>query len=134
MRKMINLLLTAAVIAGSVGVPVSAGTIDKDERLREKHKEYFEESERRENFVEKERREDFVEEERREDFVKKERREDSSKKERRNEVLEKKLEDFRGLIEEYQEKIHNGDEKSHYLALRVKILEHLIEVFSNILQ
>lgn len=133
MRKTINLLLTAAIIAGSISVPAFAAAIDK-ERLREKHKEYFEESERREDFVEKERREDFVEEERREDFVEKERREDSSKKERRNEVLEKKLEDFRGLIEEYQEKIHNGDEKSHYLALRVKILEHLIEVFSNILQ
>lgn len=124
MRKMINLLLTAAVIAGSISVPAFAAAIDK-ERLREKHKNYFEESERRENFVEEERREDFVTKERREDF---------SKKERRDEVLEKKLEDFRGLIEEYQEKIHNGDEKSHYLALRVKILEHLIEVFSNILQ
>lgn len=124
MRKTINLLLTAAIIAGSINV-ASAATIDREERLREKHKNYFEESERRENFVEKERREDFVEEERREDFV---------EKERRNEVLEKKLENFRGLIEEYQEKIHNDDEKSHYYTLRVKVLEHLIEVFSKILQ
>lgn len=115
MRKTINLLVTGAVIASSMGVSASAATLDQ-ERLHEKHKEYFEESERREDFVEKERLEDF------------------SEKERRYDVAEKKLEYFRELIDEYKEKINHDDEKSHYYGLRIKVLEHLIEVFSNILQ
>ncbi len=82
--------------------------------------ELSEEEERRENYSllleEEERREDYIAEKKQE------------------ETLITKWSDYRDYLVEYNEKIAEGDEYSHYYAIRIQIIEHLIERIQNALE
>ena len=63
-----------------------------------------------------------------------ERRDTYIAEEKQEESLIDKWSDYRDYLAEYNEKIAEGNEYSHYYAIRIQIIEHLIERIQSALE
>lgn len=72
-------------------------------------------------------------EEHREDYTENMDTEDREELISEKETLVEKWTTYRGYLTEYQQKIDEGDEYSHFYAIRIQVLDHLINRLLNTL-